>query len=66
VAIRAYALNNAYAAFEEHEKESLEVGKLADLVVLSEDILKIDPVNFEHVRVLMTIVGGNVVDEGEK
>jgi hypothetical protein len=62
-AIQAYTLNNAYAAFEEKEKGSLEVGKLADLVVLSDDILKIDPVGIEQVKAEMTVLGGKVVFE---
>ena len=60
-AIAAYTINNAYAAFEENEKGSISVGKLADLVVLSEDILSIDPVNIDKVQVEMTVVGGKVV-----
>lgn len=60
-AIEAYTMNNAYAAFEEHEKGSITVGKLADLVVLEEDILTIDPVKIEKVEVAMTILGGNII-----
>ena len=41
-AIKCYTLNSAYASFEENIKGSIEVGKLADLIVLSEDILSID------------------------
>ncbi len=62
-AIECYTINNAYAAFEEKEKGSISSGKLADLVVLSEDILKIDPVKIENVQVEMTVVGGKVVFE---
>jgi predicted amidohydrolase YtcJ len=60
-AIEAYTLTNAYAAFEEHEKGSISPGKLADLVVLSDDILTIDPGNIRSVVVDMTIVGGQIV-----
>ena len=60
-AIEAYTMNNAYAAYEENEKGSITVGKLADLVVLEEDILSIDPVKIEKVKVAMTILGGKVV-----
>jgi len=60
-AIEAYTINNAYASFEEKEKGSISVGKLADLVVLSDDILSIDPVKIEGVQVEMTVVGGKIV-----
>ncbi|MEK6757093.1 MAG: amidohydrolase [Bacteroidota bacterium] len=62
-AIEAYTINNAYASFEEKDKGSITVGKLADLVVLSDDILSIDPVKIEHVQVEITVVGGKVVYE---
>ena len=60
-AIEAYTINNAYAAFEEAEKGSITPGKLADFVVLSDDILTIDPVKIENVTVDMTILGGNII-----
>ncbi|MCU0452535.1 MAG: amidohydrolase [Bacteroidetes bacterium] len=60
-AVEAYTLTNAYTVFEEREKGSLTPGKLADIVVLSEDIFAIDPVKIEGVRVDVTIVGGRVV-----
>jgi predicted amidohydrolase YtcJ len=60
-AIEAYTINCAYAAFEENENGSITPGKLADLVVLSEDILTIDPVKIERVDVEMTVVGGKIV-----
>ncbi|MEX2190955.1 MAG: amidohydrolase [Bacteroidota bacterium] len=60
-AIRAYTIENAYAAFEENEKGSIQAGKLADFVVLSEDILTIDPVKIEKVRVVMTFLGGKII-----
>ena len=62
-AVKAYTLNNAYAAFEEHEKGSISAGKLADLVVLSDDILAIDPARIENVTVDLTVVGGKIVYE---
>jgi predicted amidohydrolase YtcJ len=60
-AIDAYTINCAYAAFEEKEKGSISPGKMADFVVLSDDILTIDPVKIEQVAVEMTIVGGRAV-----
>ncbi|MDX1404229.1 MAG: amidohydrolase [Woeseiaceae bacterium] len=62
-AIRAYTLNTAYAGYEEDFKGSLEVGKLADMVVLSDNLLTMDPDGIKDVTVLMTIVGGKVVYE---
>ncbi len=63
-AVRAYTLNTAYAAYEEDIKGSLEVGKLADLVVLSGNLLTIDPAEIKDVTVDMTVVGGRVVWDG--
>jgi predicted amidohydrolase YtcJ len=60
-AVKAYTLNNAYAAFEEQEKGSITVGKLADFVVLSDNIFVIDPVRIAEVSVEVTVVGGSVV-----
>ena len=60
-AIEAYTINNAYAAFEENEKGSITPGKLADFVVLSDDILSIDPIKIRDVNVEMTILGGNII-----
>ena len=62
-AIRCYTINNAYAAFEENQKGSIEVGKMADMVVLSEDILTIKPEKIFDVKVLMTIFDGKVIFE---
>jgi len=60
-AVRCYTVNNAFAAFEEHLKGTLEAGKFADMVVLSEDIFAIPPEEIRNVRVAMTIVDGDVV-----
>lgn len=60
-AIKCYTLNGAYADFSEQEKGSLEVGKLADFVVLSENIIKINPADIKNVAVNMTVVGGEIV-----
>ena len=60
-AIRAYTLNTAYASFEEDIKGSITVGKLADLVVLSDNLLTIDPNSIKDVTIDMTVVGGRVV-----
>jgi predicted amidohydrolase YtcJ len=60
-AIRAFTMGSAYASGDEKVKGSIEVGKLADLVVLSADIFKIDPVEIEKAKVVMTIFDGKVI-----
>jgi predicted amidohydrolase YtcJ len=60
-AIECYTIKNAYAAFEENEKGSITPGKLADFVVLEEDILTIDPVKIEKLQVAITVLGGKIV-----
>ncbi|HEY2798691.1 MAG TPA: amidohydrolase [Thermoanaerobaculia bacterium] len=60
-ALRAYTVTAAYAAFEEKEKGSLESGKLADFVVLSDDVLRVAPQAIEKIQVDTTVVGGKVV-----
>lgn len=62
-AIRAYTYNTAYANFEEKIKGSIEPGKLADLTVLSKNLLKISPKDFLTTDVLYTIVAGKVVNQ---
>ena len=64
-AIEAYTITNAYAVFEEDEKGSITPGKLADIIILSDDILTIDPVDIQHVTVEVTIVDGHIVYEKE-
>ncbi len=59
--VEAYTLGSAYTEFQEKEKGSITPGKLADLVLLSEDIFSIDPVKIRDVKVVKTIVGGKVV-----
>ena len=64
-ALRSYTLNNAYAAFEEEVKGSLKVGKLADVTVLSKDILTIPEDQIPAAKVDYTIVGGKVLYQRE-
>jgi predicted amidohydrolase YtcJ len=59
-ALRSYTLDNAYAAFEEDIKGSLEVGKLADIAILSEDLLAVEEDRLADVTVVATVVGGTV------
>ncbi len=60
-AVEAYTMGSAYAEFQEKEKGSITPGKLADMVILSDDIFKIDPAKIRDVKVLRTIVGGKLV-----
>lgn len=60
-AVAGYTTGAAYSCFMEEYAGTLEPGKYADLVVLSEDIFTIDPVNIQEVRVDMTMVEGEVV-----
>jgi predicted amidohydrolase YtcJ len=59
--VHAYTMGSAYAEFQEKEKGSITPGKLADMVLLSDDIFSIDPVKVRDVKVLKTIVGGKVI-----
>ena len=61
--VRAYTAGSAYAEFQENVKGTITPGKLADLVLLSRDIFKIDPKEIENVKVVLTMVDGRVVYE---
>lgn len=65
-AVLAYTMGSAYAEFQDRVKGSITPGKLADLVMLSSDIFKIDPKEIEKVKVVMTIVDGRIVHELKK
>ena len=60
-ALRSYTINAAYGAFEEDLKGTLTPGKLADITVLSQDIMTVPEERLPETRVEMTIVGGEVV-----
>jgi predicted amidohydrolase YtcJ len=57
-AIAAYTIGSAYAEFQEQAKGSIEPGKLADMVVLSQDVLTVAPAAIRDTRVLKTFLGG--------
>lgn len=63
-AIEAYTMGSAYAEFEEKEKGSITPGKLADFVVLSDDLFKIPPAAIKNVKVEATFLGGKLVYGG--
>ena len=60
-ALRCYTYNAAFAEFEETHKGTLQVGKLADIVILDADIFKIAPEKIRDMHVVKTIVGGKIV-----
>ncbi|MBC8233359.1 amidohydrolase [bacterium] len=62
-AVRAYTIDAAYAAFEENIKGSIEVEKCADLVVLSEDIFSIEPEDIKKAEIVLTMVGGKLIED---
>ena len=60
-ALRALTVDGAYLEFGENNKGSIETGKLADFVVISEDPYRIDPSDLKDLEVLSTVIGGDVV-----
>ena len=64
-AIEAYTMGSAYAEFQDKEKGSITPGKLADMVLLSDDLFSVAPEKIRDVKVLRTIIGGKVVWESE-
>jgi predicted amidohydrolase YtcJ len=60
-AVRAYTVGSAYAEYQETEKGTIEAGKLADFVILSDDIFTIDPNDIVKTKVLTTVMNGRVV-----
>ncbi len=60
-AVRAYTLGSAYASFGEHQKGSIEPGKLADLVVLTDDIFTVPSARIAETHVYMTVFDGKIL-----
>ncbi len=65
-AVRAYTVGSATAEFAENEKGTIEVGKLADFVVLSQNIFKVAPTEISRTHALVTVVDGRVVYERQE
>jgi hypothetical protein len=64
-ALKSYTINGAYVSFEENIKGSIKVGKLADLVVLSNDLLKCPEDQIQNTTVIYTIIGGKILYKSE-
>ena len=62
-ALRVVTINGAYASYEETSKGSITAGKLADFVVLSDDLHTMDPARIKDIAVVRTVTGGNTVYE---
>ena len=60
-ALISYTLDAAYGAFEEKIKGSIEIGKLADFTIFSQDIMTVDEASLLKTEVMMTVVGGKVL-----
>jgi predicted amidohydrolase YtcJ len=59
--VRAYTINGAYQLYREKSVGSLENGKFADMIVLDQDIFKVNPLDIDKTKVLTTIFNGGVV-----
>ena len=62
-AVEAYTMGSAYAEFQDKEKGSITPGKLADMVLVSDDLFQIEPAKIQDAKVDLTMVGGKVVWE---
>lgn len=62
-AVNAYTMGGAYAMHREKDEGSIEAGKLADLILVSQNIFEVDPHKIAATKVLLTIVGGKVVHD---
>ena len=62
-ALRVGTINGAYASFEENRKGRIEAGKLADLVVLGRDPMRVDPMSLIDIPIERTMAGGRWVYE---
>jgi len=62
-ALHAYTAMGAWSSFEENRKGTIEPGKLADMIMLSDNLLQTEPMKIANARVLLTVIGGKVVYE---
>jgi len=60
-AVHAYTLGGAYGMHREKDEGSIETGKLADLIVVSQNIFEVEPRHIAKTEVVLTMVGGRVV-----
>lgn len=60
-AIKGYTMGGAFAAKREKTESSIEAGKLADVIIISQDLFNIAPKEISKTKVLITIVGGKIV-----
>jgi predicted amidohydrolase YtcJ len=60
-ALKTYTLNAAYASFDETERGTIEVGKLADFTILSDDLMSVEPGKIKKIKVETTVVNGEIV-----
>ena len=65
-ALRAYTIDAAFASFDEASKGSLEIGKLADFVIIDKDLTTIAPEAIREAKIMRTVVGGKTVFENNK
>jgi predicted amidohydrolase YtcJ len=65
-ALKMFTIWPAFAAFEEKQRGSIEIGKLADLTILSADIMKIPEADILKTKCAMTVINGEIVFEAGK
>lgn len=61
--VKSFTINGAYSLFMDHEIGSIEVGKIADLVVLDQNVLAVNPIEIDKIKVVMTFFNGKLVYE---
>ncbi|MEO7965830.1 MAG: amidohydrolase family protein, partial [Gemmatimonadaceae bacterium] len=60
-AVEGYTMGAAYAGFRDRDEGSITVGKLGDVIMISQDIFKVAPATLAQTKVLLTVVAGKVV-----